>query len=100
VSKSFDSLLFSQSLQAAGFTREQADTLAELIRDQVVKGAATAVDLEGMETRLRERAERLEERFEHKIDKTEKSMTIKFGTMLVVAVGVLAAVIKLLQGKF
>lgn len=73
----FDTLRISKRLKAAGFSDEQAETVTGILRetrDADLTSLATKQDLQLLEQRL----------------------TIKLGSMLVVAVGAAAALVKLL----
>jgi len=70
----FDTLKFVKTLQAAGVSMPQAEAIATAVRDSTDSAElATKSDLRELELR----------------------MTIKLGAMLVVAVGLIAAIIKL-----
>lgn len=92
----FDSLAFKQELTKVGFPDDQAEVLAVLTRDHVLANAATKEDLLNIEKRLDERIDRIEERLRAEIKQLEQRMTIKLGSMLVVAVAVVVAAQKLL----
>ena len=93
--ETFDALRFARKLNEAGFTREQAETLAELVRDEVIAGSAKLDTFNDLETRIKQQTERVEERMRHRIEQAERSIWIKFGGLLVVAVGALATILKL-----
>lgn len=85
----FDTLLYAKRLKEAGFTEQQAEVQAESLKSVVDNTLATKHDIEGIYSRL--------DRLESKIDKLEKlelTLTIRFGTMLVAVIGILAAIIK------
>jgi len=69
----FDTLGYSKKLQELGFTREQAEGLAELHKELVTEGLATKQDLKDLEYRL----------------------TIRLGAMMAVAIAVVAALVRL-----
>ncbi len=81
----FDTLKFSKKLVAAGFSEQQAETLAEeqaaLIEDQL----ATKRDLKELEVTLR-----------RDIADVKRDLTIRMGGMMVTAVVAVAALVKLL----
>lgn len=81
----FDTHTFVKKLQAVGFTEEQAEVFAaeqaRLIEDKL----ATKHDLTALENNLRRDLLELEYR-----------MTIKLGTLMVLAIGVMATLVKLL----
>lgn len=80
----FDTLTFVQRLERVGVGRAVAEAHAELARDAVLGEIASKAELD-----------RLEERLGARIDTLESSMTIKFGAMLVAALGVLFAALRL-----
>jgi hypothetical protein len=81
----FDTHTFVKKLKAVGFTEEQAEVFAaeqaRLIEDKL----ATTHDLVELEANLRRDLKELEYR-----------MTIKLGTLMVLAIGVMATLVKLL----
>ena len=91
----FDSLGFAQELTKVDFPPQQAEMLASLIRDHVVGNTARKEDLLNTENRLIEKVDRVEERITSELRQLEQKITIKLGSMLAIAVGVLVAVQKL-----
>ena len=77
----FDKLAYSEALKAGGFTPEQATVQANALDVALRETVATRHDLELVRT---------------EIHAAEQRMTIKLGGMLVVAVGVFAALVKVL----
>ena len=71
----FDSLGYAKRLEAAGFTRQQAETQADAMRELADEKLVTR---EHLDMRLRE---------------LEYRLTIRLGAMLAGAVGILAAFI-------
>ena len=80
MSMAFDSLRYSQRLQQAGISRDQAEAHAELARDMDIADLATKADLINVRTELQAEIKLLEQR-----------ITIRLGTMLAAAVGVIVA---------
>jgi len=83
----FDTLKYANTLEAVGVPRAQAEAQAGVLSEALevnLKDLATKVDLT-----------QLEQRIDAKLALLEQRMTIKLGGMLVVAVGVIAALIKL-----
>ncbi|MDE2130559.1 MAG: DUF1640 domain-containing protein [Betaproteobacteria bacterium] len=77
----FDTHKFIRRLRDSGMPDEQAEALADALRDvQSEAELATKRDIQDLETRIRE---------------VELRLTVKIGGMLVIAVGVLAALLKL-----
>lgn len=79
----FDSHTFVKRLRATGFTEEQAEVIVDASRD-ALDNLVTKDDLKTEVTRLETRLEAMEMR-----------LTIKVGGMLIVAVGILIAVMRL-----
>ncbi len=81
----FDTHTFVKKLKSVGFTEEQAEVFAaeqaRLIEDKL----ATKNDLVELENNLRRDMKELEYR-----------MTIKLGTLMVLAIGVVATLVKLI----
>jgi hypothetical protein len=90
----FDSLGFAQALKNVAFSSDQAEVFATLIKEHVVGNTARKKDVTDAESRLNEKIDRAEERIRSELKQLEHRMTIKLGSMLVVAVGVVAAVQK------
>jgi len=84
----FDTLRYSKKLKEVGFTEQQAEVQAEAIKELIDDKLSTKTDLKQTEERLNHKLRELEERLSYKL-------TIRFGGMLVAAVLVLAAIIKL-----
>jgi hypothetical protein len=70
----FDTLAYARRLRQAGFTEQQAEVQAEALAAVVSETLATKQDLRELEYRL----------------------TLRLGTMMTVAVGSVAALVKLL----
>ncbi|MCL1962483.1 MAG: CCDC90 family protein [Desulfovibrionaceae bacterium] len=84
----FDTLKYANTLKAAGFTPEQAEAQAGALSDVMevnLKELVTKADLHYEIELLRKDMAQLEQR-----------IIIKLGSMLVVSVGVIVALIKLL----
>jgi hypothetical protein len=78
-STTFDTLMHAKKLQEKGFIAEQAEARVELLKEVIDNNLATKTDIN---------------KINNKIDKLELMLTVRFGGMLVLAVGVLAAIIK------
>ena len=87
-SVTFDKLAYSEALRAGGFTPEQATVQANALDVALRETVATKHDLELVRTEI--------ELVRREIHVAEQRMTIKLGGMLVVAVGVFAALVKIL----
>lgn len=81
----FDTLAYANKLKQAGVPDRQAEVQAETMAELVEERLATKRDLSELEERLANRMNELEYR-----------LTVRLGSMLVVAVSILAALVKLL----
>ena len=99
----FNALKYTQELEKAGFSHDQAEASVKLLIDVMNENFATKSDLKETETRLtsaildtRKEADFKFERLEASIREVEYKMTIKLGTMMTLAIGVTATLMKLL----
>ena len=86
---------FANKLKSAGVLPEHAEAEAEALADIFevnLKEVATKEDIK----LLKEDIKHLEERFDSKFIQLEQRMTIKLGTLMVIAVSAVAALVKLL----
>lgn len=81
----FDTLKLARRLEAAGFPPKQAGDMAEAIA-QAVASLATKADLAALGARI-----------DAKLEILKRDMTIRLGSMMVVAVGVILAGFKLIH---
>jgi hypothetical protein len=79
----FNALVYTQQLEKAGFTREQAETSLNVLIEIMTEQFATKSDLKELELRMESRFLRLEST----IRELENRMTIKLGTITAVALG-------------
>ncbi|HEI6731352.1 DUF1640 domain-containing protein [Yersinia enterocolitica] len=88
----FDTLQFVETLEAAGMPAAQARAISAAVKaSHEAADVATKRDLE----ELRKEMQNGFEKVDAKIDNLSLQLTVRFGGMLVVAVGALAAIIKL-----
>jgi hypothetical protein len=81
----FNTLKFVRKLREAGFEEKQAESVADAFKEATGEAdLATKRDLESLEIRLNGRLEAMEYR-----------LTIKLGTFMMLATGVVIAVMKL-----
>ncbi len=73
----YDTLGFAKHLIAAGMPQPQANALAEAIQAKVMPELATKTDIQ---------------RLEHLIERQTLQLTVRLGGLIVIGVGVLAAV--------
>ncbi len=81
----FDTLAYANKLKQAGVPDRQAKVQAEAMAELVEERLATKRDLS-----------ELEERIANRMNELEYRLTVRLGSMLVVAVSILAALVKLL----
>ncbi|APJ77633.1 hypothetical protein [Escherichia coli] len=88
----FDTLKFVETLEAAGMPAAQARAISAAVKDShEAAEVATKRDLNDVKTELKNDIAAIDA----KIDKLTLQLTVRFGGMLVVAVGALAAIMKL-----
>jgi len=114
----FDTLKFAKRLKEGGFTDQQAETLAQAEAEFIEQSLASKRDVKELEVALKRDVKELEVTLKRDIEELrggvkrdvealhadlkrdmkelEYRMTIKLGAMLVVAVGAMAALVKLL----
>lgn len=81
----FDTLAYANKLKQAGVPDRRAEVQAEAMAELVEERLATKRDLS-----------ELEERIANRMNELEYRLTVRLGSMLVVAVSILAALVKLL----
>jgi hypothetical protein len=81
----FDTLRLARRLEAAGFAPQQAGDMAEAIGEAIAQ-LATKADLDALRNELKADIEIL-----------KRDMTIRLGSMMIVAVGVILAGFKLIH---
>jgi len=81
----FDTHAVVKKLKAAGFTEEQAEAQAQVLSDIIGNSLATKRDIKELERSTTQLIKELEYR-----------LTIRLGGMMVVAVGIVATLVKLL----
>ena len=87
----FDTHAFVKELTRAGMPEEQAEVLARSQATLIDEKLATKQDLKELELRLKRDIQEMELQLKH-------DMTVRLGLMMVVAIGVVAALVKLLSG--
>jgi hypothetical protein len=94
-----DTLSIVRRLEAAKMPRQQAEAVAAPIRDGASTSfaeLATKLDLEHLRTALKDQIDALRTAMRAALRLLEQRMAITLGSMLVVAMGATAAVVKLL----
>ncbi|NOU20874.1 MAG: DUF1640 domain-containing protein [Methyloglobulus sp.] len=95
----FDTLKFANKLKSAGVLPEHAEAEAEALADIFeanLNEVATKEDIKVLKEDIKVLEERLYERFDAKLVQLEQRMTIKLGTLMVIAVSAVATLVKLL----
>lgn len=102
MSMAFDTLRYSQRPQQVGISRDQAEAYADLARDMLLAELVTKPDLlatraeiqndaKALRSELQGEIRSLRAEFHSEIKLLEQRMTIRLGTMLAAAVGVIVA---------
>ena len=86
----FDTHRAVKALTEVGFSEPQAETVVTTVRDALGGDLATKFDL------AQAKAE-LEAKFESEIKSLELRMTLRFGGMIIAAVGIMIAAMSFLQ---
>ena len=94
----FDTHAFVKELTQAGMPEEQAEVLARSQATLIDEKLATKQDLKELEMRLVRDMKELEMRLKRDIQELKHDMTVRLGSMMVVAIGVVVALVKLLSG--
>lgn len=101
----FNALKYTQELEKAGFSRDQAEASMRILIDVMNENFATQADIKELELKLESSTLQLEssmQRLETKVDSAIKELdyklTIKLGAMITVAVGATATLLKVFQG--
>jgi hypothetical protein len=99
----FDTLKFAKRLKEAGFTEQQAEALAHAGAELIEQNLATKRDIADLKRDIKELEVKMEQKIEQirsdlarDLKDLEYRMTIKLGTMMVVAVGAMAALTRVL----
>ena len=92
----FDTHAFVKELTQAGMPEQQAEVLARSQATLIDEKLATKKDLTNLELATKRDLKELETRFGHRLKELELRLTLHLGSMMVVAIGVVAALVKLL----
>jgi len=96
----FDTLKLARRLESAGFPPKQAGDTAEALAD-AMSGAelATKADLAAVQAGLKAEISALRAELKTEIELLRRDLTIRLGSMIVVAVGILLAAIRYLPNS-
>lgn len=84
----FDTLKFANRLKAAGVPNEHAEAEASALAEVFETHSGQLVTRDDLKA--------LEDRLDAKLIQLEQRMTIKLGSLMVIAIGVVAALVKVL----
>ncbi|MBF0350235.1 MAG: DUF1640 domain-containing protein [SAR324 cluster bacterium] len=84
----FDTLAFAERLEKVNFSHEQAKVLTEELKNILDDNIATKLDIQEVKRDIQE--------VKRDIKELEMRMTIRLGSLMVVAVGAMATLVKLL----
>ena len=93
----FNALKYTQEMERAGFTREQAEVSMKVLIDVMNENFATKSDMKELEVVLKADMKELDVGLRSAIRELDYRLTIKLGTMMTVAIGATATLFKLLQ---
>ena len=92
----FDTLKLARRLEATGFAAQQAGDMAEAIAE-ALSALATKADLAALRAELKADIAALRAELKADVEILKRDMTIRLGSMMVVAVGVILAGFKLIH---
>lgn len=101
----FDTLQASEELQTAGLTSEQAKAISLVVRkSHEVADVATKRDLEDVRKDMQARFEKTDAQIAdvrkdmaNRFDKLGLQMTVRMGGMLIAAIGIMTAILRVLK---
>ena len=96
VAMTFDTHAFVKELTQAGMPEEQAEVLARSQAMLIDEKLATKQDLKELELRLKRDIQELTRDMKERELRLKHDLTVRLGSMMVVAIGVVAALVKLL----
>lgn len=107
----YDTLRYAKELEQAGFSREQSETQVKILKEMIMDGVATKVDISRLESQLEQLESRFTFRTEQHISTVYNEMgllrrdmhnefsklVIRFGGMNIVGFTLLIAVLQWLK---
>jgi hypothetical protein len=91
----FDSLGYAKRLRDGGVPQDQAEVHAEAARDFIMAELVTKTDLLATEQKLQTGLQHTKQELQNSIETLSLRLTVRFGAILVVAIGALATIMKL-----
>ena len=92
----FDTHAFVKELTEAGMPEPQAEVLARSQATLIDEKLATKEDLKKLERATKRDLKEMESRLKRDMKELELRLTLRLGSMMVLAIGVVAALVKLL----
>ncbi len=92
----FDTHAFVKELTQAGMPEQQAEVLARSQTTLIDEKLATKEDLKKQELATKRDLKELEQAMKTDLKELELRLTLRLGSMMVIAIGVVAALVKLL----
>jgi hypothetical protein len=92
----FDTLEYAGRPKRAGFTEQQAEAQVQALAAIVNDNLATKQDLTSLKQELKQDILLLKQELKQDLRELEHRLTLRMGTVVSVAVGVVAALVKLL----
>ena len=92
----FDTHAFVKELTQAGMPEQQAEVLARSQTTLIDEKLATKEDLKKLELATKRDLKELEQAMKRDLKELELRLTLRLGSMMVIAIGVVAALVKLL----
>ena len=95
----FDTYKFIKELKNSGLPEGQAEALQRAFSEAIGANLATKVDVERLEHKiesLQHKIESLQKETKSDIERSEQRVTIRLGSIMVIGIAALAAVIKFL----
>ena len=92
----FDTHAFVKELTQAGMPEQQAEVLARSQTTLIDEKLATKEDLKKLELATKRDLKELEQAMKTDLKELELRLTLRLGSMMVIAIGVVAALVKLL----
>lgn len=91
-----DRLTLARALEEGGIARNAAEHIATEIFDAIHDNTATKADLDGVKTELLFRIESVKAELLLRLSQLEHRVTTRFGSVMVVATGIILAAIRYL----
>ena len=91
----FDTQELVMQLESSGFARQQSDTVVSVLK-KAQSELSTKRDIEDLRLSTKQEIDELRHDMDARLIQLEQRLTIKLGSMMVVAIGIVAVLVKLL----